>query len=321
MKILYIGLKWDYGKKEQGPSFEQMNIEAGLRQCANDGMFDLKVLHPDDMSKDELRQRMADLILSSAPPDIIWQVPFNDHIDVPHEMLRLAKLKDIICIDWECDASWKFDNFILGRRDLYTHFITTHSSTIPWYQKHGMKVIKSQWAGSPIYQRDPSIEKKYDITLIGQKHGIRPQIVSAIHNAGIDLHLFGRYWDDGFRNNHGYIDFEDMIKIFQQSRICLNLSAPWSGQGLAQLKARVWEITQLGQFQLTTPADDLENYFIPDKEIVIANSITDLIDKIKYYLVHDEERETIAQAGYERTQRDHQWSNRIVDILKEVGLS
>lgn len=320
MKILYIGLKYDYGKPEGGPSYEAMNIEAGFRDCAADGMFELDVLNPDDMTKDQLRQRMFEKIQSPTPPDAIFHVPFNEHIDVPHDMMALAKLRDVVCIEWDCDASWRFENFIVGRRDLYTHFITTHSSTVPWYDAHNMRVIRSQWGGSPLYKRDTSVEKVYDVTFIGQKHGIRPQIVNAIHAAGINLHLFGNYWDGGFRNAHGYISFEGMVRVFQQSKICLNLSAPWSGTGLSQIKGRHFEIPQLGGFQLSTPADDLENYFEDRKEIVIATSLPNLIKEMRYFLSHPDEREAIAEAGHQRTLKEYQWKHRFQKIFSEIGL-
>lgn len=319
MKILYIGLLRDYGKKEQGHSYEYQNIQAGMELCADKGMFDLVTLHPDDMSKDQLRQRMGELVLNDSPVDVIFSVPFNEHLDVPHEIMRLAALRNIPRIEWDCDASWRFNNFIVGRRDLYSHFVTTHSSTVEWYKRYGMNVIKSQWGGSPSYVRDTSIEKIYDITFIGQKHGIRPEIVSAIQGAGINLHLFGNYWD-GYSNSHGYIDFEEMVKVFQQSRICLNMSNPWHINTLEQIKGRHFEIPQLGAFQLSTPADDLETYFKDGEEISIARSVQDLIEKIKYYLANPVEREAIAEAGYERTMKEHQWEHRFEHILKEVGV-
>ena len=43
-----------------------------------------------------------------------------------------------------------------------------------------------------------------------------------------------------------------------------------------------------------------------------------MIDKIKYYLEHNEERESIAQAGYERTIREHTYEKRFNNIFKRI---
>src|SRR5262249_4919104 len=48
-----------------------------------------------------------------------------------------------------------------------------------------------------------------------------------------------------------------------------------------------------------------EKIFVPDKEAVFYDSIEDAIEKIEYYLQHDDERERIARAGFERVHRDY----------------
>ncbi len=44
----------------------------------------------------------------------------------------------------------------------------------------------------------------------------------------------------------------------------------------------------------------------------------DLKKKIDYYLEHDEERETIRIAGFERTKKDHTYKNRWIKILETI---
>jgi len=65
----------------------------------------------------------------------------------------------------------------------------------------------------------------------------------------------------------------------------------------------------------------MENYFIPDKEIVIYESTKDLINKIRYYLEHDDERKAIQKSGYERTLREHTYETRFREIFRQLGLN
>ena len=56
------------------------------------------------------------------------------------------------------------------------------------------------------------------------------------------------------------------------------------------------------------------------KEIVVYNNLADLDNKVKYYLDNEEERESIAKAGYERSKKDHTYferSKRLVEIINE----
>lgn len=316
MKILYVGLLYNYGKQEEGYSYEHHNLEAGFKACAEQGLFDVEYWYPD--APTELP------VLSNV--DAIFHVAFNESLDLPESFAKLAIKQDIPVIQWDCDASWRFQNWIMQRRDRVSHFITTHAKTVPWYEQFNMKVVKSQWGGSPLYQ--PADEDKtYDVTFIGQKHGqqadgsfVRADIVDTIMNADIKIDLFGNYWD-GYANWHGYLtQFQDMIDVFHTSKICLNLSNPWHVGTMPQIKGRHFEIPAIGGFQLCTPADDLESYFVNGEEIVIVSSIEEMVDRLKYYLDHESEREAIAVAGRERMLRDHQWRNRFKHIFGEVGL-
>jgi spore maturation protein CgeB len=76
-----------------------------------------------------------------------------------------------------------------------------------------------------------------------------------------------------------------------------------------------------GGFYMVEYMDELEEFFEIGKEIVCYSSIEDLIDKIKYYLQHDSERESIRVRGYERCLRDHSWHKRFETIFSQIELS
>lgn len=58
-----------------------------------------------------------------------------------------------------------------------------------------------------------------------------------------------------------------------------------------------------------------EQIFEPDKEAVFYDSIEDAIQKIEYYLAHDEERERIARAGFARVHRDYDGETNLKNFL------
>lgn len=325
MKILYCGLLYNYGKPEEGFSYEHMNIEAGLKEYSQQKNIEVDYWYP-DAPKGFDNHESPYWQDNMHHWDAVFHVAFNESLDLPEIAAKFALKQSIPVIQWDCDSSWRFNNWILPRKDRVSHFVTTHSKTTPWYEQHGMKVIKSQWAGSPLYKQNRDLYK-YDVSFVGQRHGqmpngkfVRSDIIEALENANITVDLFGNYWD-GFKNWHGYkTDFNDIIDVFNTSRINLNLSNPWHHGTMPQIKGRHFEIPQVQGFQISTPADDLESYFVSDKEIVIAHSIEDLIDKTKYYLEHSNERESIASMGHTRMLKEHQWSHRFENIFKEVGI-
>ena len=66
--------------------------------------------------------------------------------------------------------------------------------------------------------------------------------------------------------------------------------------------------------------EELEEFFEIGNEIVCYFNTEDLIDKVRYYLEHDEERQRIQKAGHERCLRDHTWHNRFNAAFREMGL-
>lgn len=67
--------------------------------------------------------------------------------------------------------------------------------------------------------------------------------------------------------------------------------------------------------------EELEEFYEIGKEIVCYTGPEDLAEKIKYYLAHETERETIRKAGYDRCLRDHTWQKRFQTVFQQIGLS
>ncbi len=62
-------------------------------------------------------------------------------------------------------------------------------------------------------------------------------------------------------------------------------------------------------------ADSHAGIFKPDTQAVYYDGLDDAIAKVEYFLAHDEEREKIAQAGFERYWRDYEWDTNMKKFL------
>ncbi|MEK7195138.1 MAG: glycosyltransferase, partial [Patescibacteria group bacterium] len=174
------------------------------------------------------------------------------------------------------------------------------------------------------------------------------EMIDELERMGIMVEAYG----NGFRG--GRVSQEEMIRLFSVAKINLGLN-PAPGyfnknsigrllfrrsmnkivpdfhlihnfnsllrRGIPQIKGRHFEIPACGGFVVTSPADDLENYYVPGKETVLHGSMADLAEKIRYYLKHDEEREAIARAGYERTLAEHTYQKRFKALFGQMGLN
>jgi spore maturation protein CgeB len=122
----------------------------------------------------------------------------------------------------------------------------------------------------------------------------------------------------------GILSDEEMIQMYSRSRINIGFSSCGNTheteERIVQVRLRDFEVPMSGGFYMVEYMEELEEFFGIGKEIVCYTDKDDLVDKIKYYLSHDDEREAIRKAGYERCLRDHTWHKRFETVFQEMEL-
>lgn len=114
-------------------------------------------------------------------------------------------------------------------------------------------------------------------------------------------------------NNKGYIDYYmQMPYIFKCSKINLNISLKSIQRGIP---LRAIDIMGCGGFLLSNYQSDYMDHFEPDKDFVYYNDYPDLLDKIDFYLTHEDARKQIAQNGYRKIRQFHTYPLRIKSII------
>lgn len=117
----------------------------------------------------------------------------------------------------------------------------------------------------------------------------------------------------------------EMIQMYSRSKINLGFSSCGdthkTGERILQVRLRDFEVPMSGGFYMAEYMEELEEFFDIGEEVVYYNDKKDLADKVKYYLKHDDERERIRKAGYQRCLRDHSWHKRFQMVFKAMGLT
>jgi spore maturation protein CgeB len=92
----------------------------------------------------------------------------------------------------------------------------------------------------------------------------------------------------------------DMGKAIQSNKINLGLLC----RAVRDLHtSRSFEIPACGGFMLAERTEEHRMYFEEDREAVYFSTFPELLDKIRFYLGHDDLRMRIAEAGYQRCMR------------------
>ena len=109
-----------------------------------------------------------------------------------------------------------------------------------------------------------------------------------------------------------------MYQILQSSKMTLNHHISVAGSFANNF--RLYEATGVGTLLITDLRENLREMFEPDREVVVYRNPEECAEVIRYYLDHDEAREAIACAGQQRTLREHNYYNRmreLVDIVRK----
>lgn len=105
----------------------------------------------------------------------------------------------------------------------------------------------------------------------------------------------------------------EMPKIFHASKINLNMTMRPIETGLS---LRIWDVLGCGGFLISNYQAEIPEYFEIGKDLEVYESTDDLINKIDYYLHHDEERMEIAINGYEKVAKYHTYEIRIAEMIR-----
>jgi spore maturation protein CgeB len=110
-------------------------------------------------------------------------------------------------------------------------------------------------------------------------------------------------------NFKGMVDYDtQMPEVFRHSKINLNISLSLIQSGIPM---RVLDVLACGGFLLTNYQPEIAEYFENGRELVIYEDYVDLVQKVQYYLAHDEERKEIARNGQRAVRERFNFDDRV----------
>ncbi len=118
---------------------------------------------------------------------------------------------------------------------------------------------------------------------------------------------------------HRPLAYNEVFNVYKSARIIINLHPffPHDGPTAVDFDAPMCDGFVLSDAQFHT-GDNLNQYLIPGKEIALFNDENDIAEKIKYYLDHQEERDSIILAAQTRINLDHLYSTRAMQIIQHL---
>lgn len=288
-------------------------------------------LDPDEANKFGFAGPSLDPIAEQAAKDLFekyGEVIEADHFYPTGELRPFGQYQLSLHVDWGEDglkgilpyepidtphpfAYWCSDshinNGLPGDSYPYRLSVAKKADFVFCAQKRACEEMKRDGIENPIwlphavepqaYPKFDLLSKKYDIGFVGHVNS---------KNREDALDRMFREFPNFY---YGQQLFEAAARKYAESKIVFNISMA------DDLIMRCFECMGTGSFLLTNWIPTIEEHFEDGKHLVLYKTLDEAVDKAKYFLAHDEEREKIAQAGYEEVIKKHKIQDRVNVIL------
>jgi spore maturation protein CgeB len=108
---------------------------------------------------------------------------------------------------------------------------------------------------------------------------------------------------------------DDLARVYSASAVTLNITYPHS---ITQPNMRTFEAPACGILLINDHLDGLSQFFEIGREIEVYHDVTELKEKIEYYLDRPAQRQELAAAGHARAHRDHTYEHRMRQMMRQI---
>jgi len=335
MKILIAG-NWQFEIYEEAffKAFQKLGYEAykfSWHQYLTGSFF--KKLQEYFKIGPALKRLNQDLINHSKEinPDLIFV--YRGNYAYPKTIQELRKTGALVFGYNNDDPFSKKHPFYLFRHfrksvPFYDHIFVYRYKNIEDYYRLGYRrvsLLRSYYIKEKNFpiEKLPTNEYVCDVIFIGHyENDGRDEYIKAILDSGIDFKLFGPEWQRSkyykfFKKKMGDIyslNAEEYNLALNSAKIALCFLSKLNNDTYTR---RNFEIPATKTFMLSEYTDDLNSMFQEGKEAEYFRNKEEMLEKIKYYLNHNKEREKIAEAGYKRLLKDgHEALDRAKEIIR-----
>ncbi len=112
-----------------------------------------------------------------------------------------------------------------------------------------------------------------------------------------------------------YLSFSKLREYACRSKINLVITRRAHARVYASSTARTFELAALGTCMVSNPYNGVEEWFEPEKEIVVLTSEGEATERIEWLLAHDSERQAIGAAARARFLKEHTYQHRARELV------
>jgi len=236
------------------------------------------------------------------PPDLYWWIdPSGRYFPMGIEDLPIPTacyLVDVHLGNWRQAAAQFFDAVFIAQRN----HLDSYRRSLPHPQ-----IFHLPLCVDPQTHDRLNLRRTYDVAFVGN--------IARAHHKTPRARQLGLLADRYKTNDFFRVYLQaEQAQVYNQAKIVFNTSIA------GEVTQRLYEATACGALVITdTRLEALGDQFELGRDLVPYQDEADLITKVDYYLNHAEERERIAENGYQRTLTRHTYYHRAQAFLEAIA--
>lgn len=298
-KVLVIADNYASGVRHRGLSSTHCTITGTLGSTGLVGSID--TFYSDEMSRELGLTIMGDVLLSLCAAShydlvILWPVG-----DLGMNPLRstMGMITDVLGIKvymLRGDAIGPKEDVFSRSWFPFVSFMGFWDATVAHLgYSQNPKAIQSFTSPNPRYFYDRKLEQDIDVSMPGSiAKPNRVEYIEFLREHGVNV--FTKKTDPYDPNVYTLSD-EEYATIISRSKISLNF-CQW--QQYSKRKGRVFEAMACKSLLIEDEGIETKEFFDEGKDFIMVHSKEEMLEKVKYYLEHEKEREEIVESGYRK---------------------
>ena len=281
-----------------------------------------------------LWDRHLDRILTKQPDIdavIFLTVPLNHLVGIP-EHIQKKHNKPVFYYDGDVPASLpNMKGFASGFRiyqganvNEYTAFISNSTGGGEMLKQLGVEQVHTIWYGADPDVFSPVSVPSQDIDVMFYGHGreYRAEWIDGMITqpsqqlADAQFAVRGtRLGDLGNTRLLPYLSFSKLREYACRSKINLCITRGAHATVYGSSSSRPFELSSMGVCIVANPYNGIEEWFEPEKELIVVESPEEALERYRYLLAHDSERQAIGAAARARVLKEHTFQHRAHQLI------
>lgn len=193
--------------------------------------------------------------------------------------------------------------------------LTTAPETCSWYAVENMPAIFWPLASDiDLFAADQNVTRDIDVLFIGNRYGVRGELVSYLRKHGVKVTCYGNGWPGG------YVNAEQNISLSKRAKIILGVGTIGHCSDVYTLKLRDFDALMTGGLYITHRNPDLLKLFVEGQHLECYASPEELLTKLNFYIKHPHKCTEIGKMGQSLVKAKHSWDHHLKTTFFQLGL-